>query len=68
MVELVSKKRKVKVSLSPTEHLSACYGMLDILYAFCYEARWGHVGIYTGAIFLPPYQYLSEAFFLVLGF
>jgi len=39
MVELSKKKKRV--SLSPTEHLSVCYGMLDVLYAYCYEARVG---------------------------
>jgi len=36
MVQLAKRKR---VDLSPSEHLSVCFGMLDILYSYSYEVR-----------------------------
>ena len=36
MVQLAKRKR---VDLSPSEHLSVCLGMLDILYSYSYEVR-----------------------------
>jgi len=39
MVQLATSKRKHPLELSPSDQLSVCYGMLDILYAYSYETR-----------------------------
>ena len=36
---MISLGKKKRVVLSKTEEMSACFGMLDILYAYCYENR-----------------------------